>query len=672
MVELLVEYGGDIHRPSSVGNTPLHFAAWQGHRDLVSWLLEHKVRVDTYTRTGKSVGWTPLHVALLEKHKAIVQLLLEHGAKIGPAKPGWSAPLHAAAQGGGPELIRLLVRRGADVNVEISHTRRVEEKFQSYIRRGLTPLHIAVREGHLEAVEALLALGANTNTFFDDYRYDDDGGMRSGIVRWTPLMAAVSEKNLPMVRLLLQGGASTFCRGRPKGYSAWEAQQWLDVFQLSGGFDVLDGLRVREAEPVPETFDEPNGSAVEEIKRPPISALLRQAADEQARFSHGKGATHTVTIQGQQAVVWASSELVSRRNPGAYAASKAFDGDLNTAWVEGVGEARKRPVAQCEGTLLPEKGQGLTIRFQREQRLRGFVLYPGYMKSPALFQSNLVPRRIRIDLDGESVGEYELRYIERCVKDVVGLDAYSLPAADERNLSPKVVLFPQLRAAREVTLTIVAAVGGARFRDLAIAEWQPILQNHETRVGSTNLEPIIRTLEQVRSIRQEGAEPEAWPSACNPIQLVGWQNDERMDIAPLVRIHGNISWFGPKNSGPSSTRFRRQIDELGESQRDSSAAYYCRLTGSGWVDHPVSVFRVDGDYRLVGSWIYSWSGLGMEKSMYPTITLNPDGKVTELSAQFKSSDEYCYHTALPPIKPEHLSTVSEFCKAWIEHCGGGE
>ena len=639
MFAMLVEHGGDLQRPTSVGNAPLHFAAWKGHRDLVAWLLERGARVRTHTRAGKWTGWTPLHVALLEKHKAVVQLLLDHNARVGPVKPGWPAPLHAAAQGGDPELIRLLVERGAEVNTEISHTRRDEQNFTDYIQRGLTPLDVAVREGRLEAAKVLLALGANSNTFFDDYHANDDGGFRYGITRWTPLMVAAAEDNVPMVKLLLDRGASLLCRGWPKPPWGFHNTKWTDVFEVA-----KDNVR-------------------------PLLEAAKQATIDKARplENEGRRSGHAVMIQGVKAFVSATSELRSRRHPETYSASKAFDGDLDTAWVEGVGAPQAKPVSECGGTALPEKEQGLTIRFSQEQILRGFVLYPGYMKSPSLFQQNLIPRRIRIELDGEPAGEYELRYIEQCMQDVAGHDAYSVPAADKRNLSPKVILFPQPRAAQEVALRIVAAVGGTRFRDLAISEWRPILQGQETRIGSINLEPVIRVLEQVRSFQQEENDADIWPPACNPVQLVGWQSNQWKDLAPQVRDPGkNISWFGPKAHGAVRSRFREQLERLGENQRDASAAYYFQLTEAGWVDQPVSVMREDDGWRLVGSRVYWWGSLPRQKTMYPLIVLDQDFKATELSAQFKASDNYCFFSALPPMKPEHQGTVSDFCRRWVE------
>ncbi len=59
-------------------------------------------------------GWTPLHYAATNGHAAIVGYLLEHNAYIDAQSPNRTTPLMMAARHLRPDVIRLLVEAGAD------------------------------------------------------------------------------------------------------------------------------------------------------------------------------------------------------------------------------------------------------------------------------------------------------------------------------------------------------------------------------------------------------------------------------------------------------------------------------------------------------------------------------------------------------------------------------
>lgn len=64
------------------------------------------------------LGRTPLQLAANQDHEGIAMLFLEYGADINYVGDSW-APLHAAAhRGHGKRTVPLLVRLGAEVNVQ--------------------------------------------------------------------------------------------------------------------------------------------------------------------------------------------------------------------------------------------------------------------------------------------------------------------------------------------------------------------------------------------------------------------------------------------------------------------------------------------------------------------------------------------------------------------------
>jgi ankyrin repeat protein len=96
-------------------------------------------------------GWTALHLAATPE---IAGLLLDAGAAIEApnrhkfAGPG-NRPLHGATYLNRPEVVRLLLERGADPNARDN--------------AGLTALHLAAGNGWVECARALLEGGTDAN-----------------------------------------------------------------------------------------------------------------------------------------------------------------------------------------------------------------------------------------------------------------------------------------------------------------------------------------------------------------------------------------------------------------------------------------------------------------------------------------------------------------------------
>ena len=176
IVELLYRAGvvPDIHEAAAIGDTervakvievnpelinsyskegfaPLTLAAHFGHEETTQWLLDHGANIDLVS--SHRLGVTPLHSALFGKRIEIARLLIERGANVNIARgggdwprTGWTA-LHYAAGFALKELVQLLLSHGADVTIR-------DEQFK-------TPLDIARDEEQQEIVDLLLE---RTNT----------------------------------------------------------------------------------------------------------------------------------------------------------------------------------------------------------------------------------------------------------------------------------------------------------------------------------------------------------------------------------------------------------------------------------------------------------------------------------------------------------------------------
>ncbi|XP_014290388.1 ankyrin-3 [Halyomorpha halys] len=188
-VVLLLQKGADIHTRSnyeSTGNrfaiifksaeTPLHVAAWNGHKEVCKILMDKGIDKNR----KDAVGETPLYNAALRGHYSLTKFLLEQRALKTAYTTNGTSPLHAAAAEGHNDIVDLLLDKGLDIDVADMH--------------GITPLYSAARAGHLSTVKNLIDKLADVNavTFFGK----------------SPLTAAVIEGHFEIVLLLLDKGAN--------------------------------------------------------------------------------------------------------------------------------------------------------------------------------------------------------------------------------------------------------------------------------------------------------------------------------------------------------------------------------------------------------------------------------------------------------------------------------
>jgi ankyrin repeat protein len=91
-----------------VGESALMMAALKGQYDLSVRLLERGAPVN-------QPGWSPLHYAATGPEPRIVRILLERGAAVDAESPNRNTPLMMAARYGKEDSVKLLVAKGADL-----------------------------------------------------------------------------------------------------------------------------------------------------------------------------------------------------------------------------------------------------------------------------------------------------------------------------------------------------------------------------------------------------------------------------------------------------------------------------------------------------------------------------------------------------------------------------
>jgi ankyrin repeat protein len=170
IVEILLKAGADINNET----IPASFSGASRHKDTHEKLLKNVALVNgEHNRFGFSIQF-----GAASGNKNIVTFLLK---KIANAKNSCNyTPLHLSAIMGYKEIVKVIIKAGADVNAENINKQ--------------TPLHVSACIGHTEIVKVLLKYGANVdaeNWFLQ-----------------TPLHLSADYEHDDVTKLLLQAGAS--------------------------------------------------------------------------------------------------------------------------------------------------------------------------------------------------------------------------------------------------------------------------------------------------------------------------------------------------------------------------------------------------------------------------------------------------------------------------------
>jgi ankyrin repeat protein len=134
------------------GRTPLMWAAWRKNPSMIKILLKHGAMVNNFTGLGSA-----LTQAAWASDAGIARQLLDAGADIHQRDLQWNfTALHwaAASEYASPDLVTLLLERGAEVDAEGG------QPVDNFLGVPQTPLMLALQRGETPIVAALRKAGA--------------------------------------------------------------------------------------------------------------------------------------------------------------------------------------------------------------------------------------------------------------------------------------------------------------------------------------------------------------------------------------------------------------------------------------------------------------------------------------------------------------------------------
>jgi ankyrin repeat protein len=292
--DLLLAGGFGLEARGRGGYTALH-AAIGGHGDAsdVAYVLDCGADIKAATDDGD----TALHLACRRRDPEIVKLLLARGADLGAVNKAGRTPIYGALPADDEKskaLVALLLERKAELDVfaetQLDQTDKVlaclaaDPKRVTATDGRQTLLHIAAARGNLKLVQALVEKGADLEA--------------EGWSKFTPLHAAASAGHTEVVKVLIGRGANVHAEGEGN-------QSILYSAALGGHADIVRLLLAAKADSNAATkgYDFPLAAAARNGSAPTVKALLDSGININRVIFSGPTALEEAVRGGHEEVV---------------------------------------------------------------------------------------------------------------------------------------------------------------------------------------------------------------------------------------------------------------------------------------------------------------------------------------------------------------------------------
>ena len=204
-----------FRRLRDVGSCPiLLWAVIHGHASLAERLISKGAKVDELP--SDSEGKTALHLAAEFDYPDIIRVLVKHGAQINARRNDRETPLHTAVSCGSPLAIRVLLELGADTEITD--------------REGRSPALLAAYLGLIDSLRPFVDAGLDcTRTHFTDETILHNAVLSEGELSYY----RKGSRGVGLVNFILEHGgekiinARTFVGATALDYLNWDKNKKL-------------------------------------------------------------------------------------------------------------------------------------------------------------------------------------------------------------------------------------------------------------------------------------------------------------------------------------------------------------------------------------------------------------------------------------------------------------
>ena len=147
IVEMLIEAGAEVNKPTSTGSTPLRGVAFNRHCGVMEVLIKNGADLHSANIHGQS----PLLIAVICGHLKATKLLLNKGADHNQCTIYNHSIVHIAAAKGHMEILQMLFDRGISPEFYLDHDHK-------HFRKRVCPVLMVAVAGETKTVEMLCSL----------------------------------------------------------------------------------------------------------------------------------------------------------------------------------------------------------------------------------------------------------------------------------------------------------------------------------------------------------------------------------------------------------------------------------------------------------------------------------------------------------------------------------